>query len=100
MPPAPVSADNADFAAEQTAFDTARAAFTQGNMTAAIQALERHAHRYPRGRNASERDRLWIDALLSAGRAAEACQRVASFRRAHPKADDVERLGELCSMRQ
>jgi RNA polymerase sigma factor (sigma-70 family) len=88
-----------DFAAEQTAFDTARAAFARGKMTAAIQALEQHAQRYPRGSNALERDRMWIDALISLGRATEACQRVETFRRAYPKLDYVERLGELCSMR-
>lgn len=89
----------ADFAAEQTAFDTARAAFARGKMTAAIHALEQHARRYPRGSNALERDRMWIDALISLGRATEACQRVEIFRRAYPKLDYVERLGELCSMR-
>jgi RNA polymerase sigma factor (sigma-70 family) len=99
-PAGTASANSAYFAAEQTAFDTARAAFVQGNMPAAIQALEQHAQRYPRGPNAAHRDRMWIEALISVGRTAEACQRVESFRRAHPKAEDIERLGELCSMRR
>jgi RNA polymerase sigma factor (sigma-70 family) len=94
------SAYSTDFAAEQTAFDTARAAFARGKMTAAIQALEHHAQRYPRGPNALERDRMWIDALLSLGRTIEACRRVEAFRRAYPTLNYVERLGELCSMRQ
>jgi TolA-binding protein len=94
------SVPSTDFAAEQTVFDTARAAFARGKMTAAIQALEQHAHRYPRGPNALERDRMWIDALISLGRVTEACQRVEAFRLAYPKVDYVERLGELCSVRR
>jgi RNA polymerase sigma factor (sigma-70 family) len=95
-PAGTASADSPDSAAEQTAFDIARAAFAQGRMPAALQALAEHAKRYPRGRNAPERDQMWIEALLNVGRTAEACQRAESFRRAYPNADYVKRLRELC----
>jgi hypothetical protein len=81
---------------EEVAFDTARAAFVQGNMDATINALVVHARDFPRGQHAPERDKMWIDALLRSGRQEEGCRRVEGFRKAYPRSGYLPALESAC----
>ncbi len=69
---------------ERAVLEIARTGLTRGQSTAAIAALERHARRYPRGRLAPERDSMWVQALVSAGRYDAAQEHAARFRRSYP----------------
>jgi RNA polymerase sigma factor (sigma-70 family) len=89
-------ADSTALIAEQGMLEKARSAFIQGDMQAAIAALEEYAQTCPGGLYARERDRIWIEALVALGRTSEACQRAARFRRAYRHADYLEHLDELC----
>lgn len=81
---APSAAHDADLAAERALVDRARTALTRGQATAALEALDAHAKSFPRGRLAEEREALAVDALVRAGRAAEAASRADRFRTAWP----------------
>ena len=67
-----------------TLLQRAVAALGAGKATEALDALERHARSYPRSRRAQQRKTLAIQALLQAGRRAEAEARAARFREAFP----------------
>lgn len=69
---------------ERAVLEIARTGLTRGQGAAAIAALERHARRYPRGRLAPERDSMWVQALVSAGRYDAAREHAARFRRSYP----------------
>jgi hypothetical protein len=69
---------------ERAVLEIARTGLTRGQSAAAIAALERHARRYPRGRLAPERESMWVQALVSAGRYDAAREHAARFRRAYP----------------
>lgn len=69
---------------ERAVLEIARTGLTRGQSAAAIAALERHARRYPRGRLAPERDSMWVQALVSAGRYDAAQEHAARFRRSYP----------------
>jgi RNA polymerase sigma-70 factor (ECF subfamily) len=62
----------------------AKAAVDEGRTMEAIQLLQRHAMRSPNGPNAARREALLINALLAAGRRAEAMLRAERFRAAFP----------------
>jgi hypothetical protein len=79
-----VSHDTA-LAAERVLLETARAAVARGQLATAFDALERHAREFPRGRLGEEREGLWIQALLGAGRVDEARARFLRFRRSYPR---------------
>jgi RNA polymerase sigma factor (sigma-70 family) len=95
----PVPVDSETLLREEAAFDTARAAFVQGNMAAAINALAIHARDFPRGQHAPERDKMWIDALLGSGRKEEACRRAEVFRRMYPRSAYLSALETPCPAR-
>ena len=95
----PVPVDSETLLREEAAFDTARAAFVQGNMAAAINALAIHARDLPRGQHAPERDKMWIDALLGSGRRDEACRRAEVFRRMYPRSAYLSALETPCPAR-
>jgi TolA-binding protein len=76
---------DAALAAERALLETARAALARGQRAAAFDALTKHAQAFPRGRLGEERDGLFIQALISAGRIDEAHARLARFRRSYPR---------------
>jgi hypothetical protein len=74
-----------DLAAERAQLEEARRAIAGGRSGAAFEALARHARSFPRGRLSEEREALWIQALVGAGRVDEARDRAAAFRRRFPR---------------
>jgi outer membrane protein assembly factor BamD (BamD/ComL family) len=76
--------DEGSLSSERAVLELARTSLTRGRSSAAIDALERHAHRFPRGRLAPERESMWVQALVSAGRYDSAREHAARFRRAYP----------------
>ncbi|MDB4942549.1 MAG: hypothetical protein JWP97_2083, partial [Labilithrix sp.] len=81
---ATVSGSDGDLAAERALVDRARAALGRGQSKDALDALDAHAVRFPKGRLSEEREALAIDALARAGRRDEALARAARFRAAYP----------------
>jgi outer membrane protein assembly factor BamD (BamD/ComL family) len=73
-----------DLAAERALVDRARAALGRGQSKDALDALDAHAARYPRGRLSEEREALAVDALARAGRTDAARGCAAEFRSAYP----------------
>ncbi|MEZ4410131.1 MAG: hypothetical protein R3A52_27190 [Polyangiales bacterium] len=80
----PRARDEGSLNAERAVLEIARTALTRGQSSAAIDALERHARRFPRGRMAPERESMWVQALVSAGRYDAAREHAARFRRSYP----------------
>ncbi len=76
--------DEESLSSERAVLELARTNLSRGRSSAAIEALERHAHRFPRGRLAPERESTWVQALVSAGRYDSAREHAARFRRAYP----------------
>jgi hypothetical protein len=70
--------------AERILLDEARAALTVGDTARAIDRLDRHRRTYPVPLLSEERDAMWIQALVKAGRYDEARARAAVFRRRTP----------------
>jgi hypothetical protein len=88
--PAPRSEPHAegaggDLASEELLLETARTALERRDPTHALEALERHAQRFPRGQLREERESLRIGALVAAGRTSEARARTVEFHRAFPE---------------
>jgi hypothetical protein len=83
--PATVDDRDLDLAAERALVDLARAGVARNQHAAALEALERHLQKFPRGRLAEERDMLWVQALVQAGRHTDARARAAAFRRRYPR---------------
>ena len=73
-----------DFAAERALLETARTALSRGQSDAALEVLSRHARRFSHGRLVEERESLWVQALVQAGRDPEARERGERFRRQFP----------------
>ena len=72
------------FAAERMLLDEARAAIVQGAPDRALDRLEQHRARFPKGLLAEERDAMAIEALVNAGRYDEARSQAAAFRERAP----------------
>jgi hypothetical protein len=70
--------------AERILLDEARAELAQGDTARAIDRLDRHRRTYPVPMLGEERDAMWIEALVKAGRYDEARARAATFRRRAP----------------
>ena len=79
-PPARAS----QLSAERILLDEARAALAQGDTARAIDRLDRHRRTYPVPLLSEERDAMWIQALVKAGRYDEARARAAAFRKHAP----------------
>ncbi|HVY44424.1 MAG TPA: hypothetical protein VHB21_01045 [Minicystis sp.] len=79
--PASSAESDEDLAEERSLIDTARAAIGRGNAAGALEKLEEHARRFPRGRLTEEREALWVMALSGAARDA----RAAAFHERFPK---------------
>jgi hypothetical protein len=70
--------------AERILLDEARTALAQGDTVRAIDRLDRHRRIFPVPLLGEERDAMWIQALVKAGRYDEARTRAAAFRRRAP----------------
>ena len=79
-PPGPSS-----LAEERGLLDGARSALAAGNGRAALQTLNAHERRFPRGRLVEERESLIVQALAHTAGPGAARQRFAAFRRRFPK---------------
>jgi outer membrane protein assembly factor BamD (BamD/ComL family) len=75
---------DAQLAGERALLEIARTALGKGDSAAALDALAKHASRYPRGQMSEEREALAVEALAGAGRMDEARSRGARFRRDFP----------------
>ena len=73
-----------DLAAERSLLETARTALGRGQVASALATLERHAQQFPRGRLVEERESVWVQALVEAGRRREAEERAERFRQRFP----------------
>lgn len=73
-----------DLAAERAVIERARSALARGDGQAALSAVTQHQHEFPRGQLSEEREVLAVQALATAGRAAEAAERGAHFRKSFP----------------
>lgn len=71
-------------AEERADLDVARAALARGRVEACLEALDRHARTYGEGQLAEEREVLAVQALVSAGRKAEAAERARRFQKKYP----------------
>jgi hypothetical protein len=70
--------------AERALLDTARTALVSGESDTALAALDRHARAYARPMLGEERDALFVQALVRAGRYDEARTRAEAFRHRTP----------------
>ncbi len=70
--------------AERILLDEARAALAQGDSARALDRLERHRRTFPVPLLAEERDAMWVQALVKAGRYDEARAHASAFRRRSP----------------
>ena len=85
--PAPSSAPVAresQLSAERILLDEARAALAQGDPTRALDRLDRHRRTFAAPLLGEERDAMWVQALVKAGRYDEARARAIAFRRRSP----------------
>jgi hypothetical protein len=71
--------------AERALLDIAHSALARGEAGSALEALSRHAQRFPRGVYREEREALTVQALRAAGRASEAEHRAAAFKTRYPR---------------
>lgn len=71
-------------AAERELIDVARSAVGRHNPDAALRALAEHAKTFPNGALSEEREALWVQALVTAGRNMEARTRADRFRKSYP----------------
>lgn len=81
---APRETGDDDLAAELAFVQMARTSLARQNFRAALDATEQHAGKFPSGHLAEERESLAIQALVGAGRDAEARTRAARFRAKYP----------------
>ena len=81
----PRHAGLAQLDAERALLDTARVALVSGDSTTALQALDRHTQAYRRPILGEERDALFVQTLVRAGRYDEARTRADEFRREAPQ---------------
>lgn len=79
------SASASNVAADEAKLvEMARTALVRGSAADALAACDLHAARHPSGERAEEREALAVQALVKAGRAADARARAERFRKAFP----------------
>jgi hypothetical protein len=83
--PGPIAPPPADLATENPLLSTARAALARGDHASALHILDDHAHRFPSGALAEERDSLRIKSLAAAGDLDTARARASEFRLRYPR---------------
>ncbi len=86
-PTAPSAASTtraSQLSAERILLDEARAAIAQGDPARALDRLERHRRTFPAPLLGEERDAMWVQALVKAGRYDEARSRASTFHKRSP----------------
>jgi TolA-binding protein len=83
--------------AELNAIDAARSAVAAGDGARALELLDDHARRFPRGRLQLEAEVLRIEALARSGKAAVAKQRAKAFVERHPNSVFTPRVKRLAA---
>ncbi|MBX7101953.1 MAG: hypothetical protein K1X89_29825, partial [Myxococcaceae bacterium] len=83
-PAPPAGGRDLALSAERALLEVARTALARGEVAQALEALERHEHEAPRGRLVEEREALFVQALVRAGRKEAAEQRASAFRARFP----------------
>lgn len=84
-PPPSVAASASNVAADEAKLvEMARTALVRGSAADALAACDLHAARHPTGERAEEREALAVQALVKAGRAADARARAERFRKSFP----------------
>lgn len=72
-------------AEERALVEQGRASLARGDLFRALEAVESHAKRYPRGQLEEEREALWVQALLASGDRAAAKKKAAAFKARFPE---------------
>jgi pyruvate/2-oxoglutarate dehydrogenase complex dihydrolipoamide acyltransferase (E2) component len=80
----PAGSRDRGLAAERKLVEMARTALARGQTDSALATLRRHAHAFPRGQLAEERDSLHVQALVAKGDFSAARQRAVRFHRQFP----------------
>lgn len=93
-PPAPAAAP--DLAAELAHLQRARAALDNHDPDAALARLGEHAHEFPAGQMAQDRELLRVEALCLRGDAAAARADAAQFLRRYPGSPHAARIQSFC----
>ena len=70
---------------ERGLIEIARTALARRDTARALEAIEDHANRFPRGQLVEERESLWVQALVNAGNVEGARRRATDFRRSFPE---------------
>jgi hypothetical protein len=83
---------------EVALLDRARAAISSGNTGAALPALDRHKREFPRGFLSSEAEVLRVEALVKAGRTAEARAQGERLLSREPHGPQAKRVRSLLGM--
>lgn len=83
---------------EVALLDQARAAIASGNTAAALSALDRHKREFPRGFLSSEAEVLRVEALVKAGRTAEARAQGERLLSREPNGPQAKRVRSLLGM--
>jgi hypothetical protein len=83
-PPPPSAPVGDTLAAERSVLDPARTALGRGDGASALDAVNRHAARYPSGKLGEEREAIAVQALVQLHRADEARARGARFHARYP----------------
>lgn len=81
---APPAASVPTLSAERALLDVAHAAFANGQAAEALDALGRHATRFPRGVYREEREALTVQSLRALGRTTEADRKAIAFEARYP----------------
>lgn len=71
-------------ARERAMLDVARSALSSGEAARALDAVERHAREFPKGKMSEEREAIAVQALVKLGRRDAAGARGAAFRKHYP----------------
>ena len=71
-------------AIERGLLEVARSALARGDSASALASLDEHAKRFPQGTQVQEREALAVQALVRAGRTAEARARGDRFKKSYP----------------
>lgn len=77
---------------ERAVIDRASMMLAAGDTSGALGAVEEHARAFPGGALVEKRERTRIEALIRAGRTAEARQHLTSFALSHPRSSALDAL--------
>jgi hypothetical protein len=92
--PAHAGAKEDRFTAELALLQRAHAAYTGRDFSAALTVIAEHAHRFPKGPLAEQREALRVRSLAGAGRADEARRAAAAFAIRFPRSVLLPRVAE------